>query len=88
MKTRLEMAIEIGAMRDNDLKKLIEDLNFNKRETIEEERMLEIAKLEVVRRFLGEDKYYIDEYSLLRKKVETDEMGYPLVNGVKQILIW
>lgn len=68
MKTRLEMTIEVGAMKDEVLKDFIEKLNFTKRETIEQERFLEIAKLEVVRRYLGKDKYYIDNNGLLQSK--------------------
>lgn len=68
MKTKLEMTIEVGAMKDEVLKDFIEKLNFTKRETIEQERFLEIAKLEVVRRYLGKDKYYIDNNGLLQPK--------------------
>lgn len=71
MKTYLEMSIELGAMNDLELRETIENLEFNKRETVEEERFLEMAKLEVTRRFLGTEKYYIDHLGLLKKKVSS-----------------
>lgn len=85
MKTRIEMNVEVAIMSTMELKNLIERLQFNKRESVEEERMLETAKNEVIRRFLGTEQHYIDNYGVLRKKVEVDEFGCPLVNGVEQI---
>lgn len=85
MKTRIEMNVEVAIMNTMELKDLIERLQFNKRESVEEERMLETAKNEVIRRFLGTEQHYIDNYGVLRKKVEVDEFGCPLVNGVEQI---
>lgn len=85
MKTRIEMNVEVAIMSTMELKDLIERLQFNKRESVEEERMLETAKNEVIRRFLGTEQHYIDNYGVLRKKVEVDEFGCPLVNGVEQI---
>lgn len=81
MKTRIEMNVEVAIMSTMELKDLIERLQFNKRESVEEERMLETAKNEVIRRFLGTEQHYIDNYGVLRKKVEVDEYGCPLVNG-------
>lgn len=69
MKTWLELSVEVGAMNDLELRELVEKLEFNKRETREEEKMLETAKLEITRRFLGKEKYYIDEHGLLKKKI-------------------
>jgi len=85
MKSRIEMNVEVAIMSTMELKDLIERLQFNKRESVEEERMLETAKNEVIRRFLGTEQHYIDNYGVLRKKVEVDEFGCPLVNGIEQI---
>ena len=85
MKSHIEMNVEVAVMTSEELRNLIERLQFIKRESIEEERLLETAKTEVIRRFLGTDNHYIDNYGVLRKKVELDEFGCPVVNGVEQI---